>query len=115
MKYNVSINGNKYEVEVERADAASSETSGEKHLEEKAIETQPVSAGSEIVHSPMPGLIVDVKVSSGQRVQKGQVLVILEAMKMENEIVADRDGIVESIAVSKGSNVNTNDVLLTLK
>ena len=62
----------------------------------------------------MPGTILDIKVSAGQAVKKGDVLVILEAMKMENEIMADRDGTVSGIAVTKGSSVNSGDVLLTL-
>ena len=62
----------------------------------------------------MPGNIIDVKVSNGQSVKKGDVLVILEAMKMENEIMAPRDGAVASVNVTKGATVNTGDVLLSL-
>ena len=62
----------------------------------------------------MPGTILDIKVAAGQAVKKGDVLVILEAMKMENEIMADRDGTVTGVAVTKGSTVNSGDVLLTL-
>jgi glutaconyl-CoA/methylmalonyl-CoA decarboxylase subunit gamma len=111
MKYNVSINGKKYEVEVERADGVTASAP----VQQNAAAPQAASAGSEIVRSPMPGTIVDVKVSVGQQIKKGQVLVVLEAMKMENEIVADRDGVVESIAVTKGANINSNDALLALK
>lgn len=110
MKYNVSVNGKRYEVEIERAEAG--------HTTEKPDKsdnrTAP-SAESEIVRSPMPGTIVDVKVSAGQQVEKGQTLLILEAMKMENEIVAARDGVVGSVSVAKGATVNANDVLLALK
>jgi Biotin-requiring enzyme. len=63
----------------------------------------------------MPGTILDVKVSQGQTVRKGDVLLILEAMKMENEITSPYDGTVTSINVSKGASVNTGDVLLYLK
>jgi biotin carboxyl carrier protein len=62
----------------------------------------------------MPGNIMDVKVSVGQAVKKGDVLLILEAMKMENEIMAPKDGTVGSVAVSKGATVSSGDVLLTL-
>ena len=62
----------------------------------------------------MPGNILDVKVSAGQAVKKGDVLLILEAMKMENEILAARDGVVASVAVAKGATVNSGDVMLTL-
>lgn len=113
MKYNVTINGKKYEVEVERADGKDiAAAPAEKATSQN---TAPAAAGSEIVRTPMPGSIVDVKVSVGQQVRKNQTLVVLEAMKMENEIVAARDGVVDSISVSKGDNVNAGDPLLSLK
>ena len=62
----------------------------------------------------MPGNILDVRVSAGQAVKKGDVLLILEAMKMENESLAARDGVVASVAVTKGATVNSGDVMLTL-
>ena len=62
----------------------------------------------------MPGNINDVKVAAGQSVKKGDVLVILEAMKMENEIMAPRDGVVASVNVAKGATVSTGDLLLSL-
>lgn len=63
----------------------------------------------------MPGVIQDVKVSVGQTVAKGQILLILEAMKMENEIFAPAAGVITQIQVSKGASVATNDVLLTIQ
>ena len=71
-------------------------------------------AGGEKINAPMPGNILDVKVAAGQMVKKGDVLVILEAMKMENEIMAPRDGKVAQVACTKGATVNTGDVLLSL-
>jgi biotin carboxyl carrier protein len=62
----------------------------------------------------MPGNILDIKVAQGQSVSKGQVLLILEAMKMENEIMASRDGVVSQIIAAKGTAVNTGDPLLVL-
>ena len=62
----------------------------------------------------MPGTILDVKVSAGQTVTKGQVLMILEAMKMENEIVAPENGTVSAVCVQRGATVNSGDVLATL-
>jgi biotin carboxyl carrier protein len=62
----------------------------------------------------MPGTILDVKVSVGQSIKKGDVICVLEAMKMENDIPSPQDGVVASINVQKGSNVNANDVIITL-
>ena len=74
----------------------------------------PAAAGSVKVEAPMPGNILDVRVAAGEAVQAGDVLVILEAMKMENEIVAPQNGTVASIAVNKGDVVNAGDVLVTM-
>ncbi len=76
----------------------------------------PVASGEgDPVNAPMNGNIVDVKVSAGQSVSKGDILVILEAMKMENEIMAPRDGIVSSVLVSKGETVDTGKTLVTIQ
>ncbi|MDD5604193.1 MAG: biotin/lipoyl-binding protein [Eubacteriales bacterium] len=73
-----------------------------------------VPAGAETVTAPMPGTILKVNVSSGDQIKKGQVLLILEAMKMENEIVSPHDAVVSSVNTAKGSSVNAGDVLLSL-
>jgi glutaconyl-CoA decarboxylase len=72
------------------------------------------SAGSITVDAPMPGKVLGIKVSAGQAVKKGDVVVILEAMKMENEIVAPEDGTVASINVASGENVETGATLITI-
>lgn len=72
-------------------------------------------AEGEQVKAPLPGNILDVCVSVGQTVKKGDVLLVIEAMKMENEMLAARDGVVASVAVTKGAIVNSGDVLITLK
>ena len=72
------------------------------------------AAGAVTVKAPMPGNILDVKVAAGASVKAGDVLVILEAMKMENEIFAPCDGTVSSVAVSKGAAVNPGDVLCVI-
>ena len=72
------------------------------------------AAGAVSVKAPMPGNILDVKVAAGASVKAGDVLVILEAMKMENEIVAPQDGTVASINVNKGDTVNSGDVLVSM-
>lgn len=71
-------------------------------------------AGGGAVVSPMPGTILDVKVSVGQAVKEGDLLFILEAMKMENEIFAESSGTVSSIAVQKGASVNPGDTLCVI-
>ena len=67
------------------------------------------------VNSPMPGTIVSVNVSAGQNVKKGDVLVVLEAMKMENEIMAPRDAVVASVQVNKGDSVDSGTPLVSLQ
>jgi glutaconyl-CoA/methylmalonyl-CoA decarboxylase subunit gamma len=76
--------------------------------------SQPVVGGT-AVSAPMPGVILNVLVSAGQAVKAGEVLLILEAMKMENEVTSPATGTVKEIAVSKGSNVNTGDLMVVIE
>jgi biotin carboxyl carrier protein len=129
MIYVVKINNKEYEVEVEKGKANLLKTTESvasipavKTVEVKsepakaAAPAAPVVQGAgEPIKAPMPGNILDIKVSAGKSVKKGDILVILEAMKMENEIVAPRDGVVTQIVVAKGAVVSTNDVLLTIQ
>ena len=73
------------------------------------------SAGGYAIKTPLPGVIIDIKVNVGDTVAKGQTVAILEAMKMENNINTDRDGKVASIAVAKGDTVADGAVLITLE
>lgn len=117
-KYIVTVNGNKYEVEVEEVGFDGSVREPEKKIEDTKKETAVAKkpAGGDItVKAPMPGTILDIKVKEGQSVKKGEVLFILEAMKMENEIMAGEDGVVVKIAVPKGAQVNTDDLLAVLE
>ena len=109
-KYKVNVNGTSYEVEIELM----GETKGAS-APVKAEQASKTQGEGEQVTSPMPGTILDVKVKVGDIVKKGQVLMVLEAMKMENEIMAGTDGTVTSVAVSKGASVTTGDMLLTIK
>ena len=71
-------------------------------------------AAGEVVPSPLPGTVLQVKVSAGEAVKAGQLLLVIEAMKMENEILAPRDGTVAQVVAAKGATVNTGDALVVL-
>ncbi len=126
MKYVVTLNGKQYEVEVEKGNAtavyageaaaapvAAAPAAAAAPVAAAPVAAAPAGAG-EAVPSPMPGAILQVKVTNGQAVKKGDVLFILEAMKMENEIAAPKDGTITSVSVSKGTAVDTGTVLCTL-
>jgi len=124
-KFNITVNGVAYEVEVEEVAAgeASAPVAAAPKAAPKAAapaakpaaapKAAPVANGTK-VNAPMPGTILDVKVAQGQAVKKGDILLILEAMKMENEILAPQDGTVAQVAVSKGASVNSGDPLVVL-
>lgn len=80
-----------------------------------APQAAPVQGGASTVVAPLPGTILDVKVAPGQAVKTGEVVIIMEAMKMETEVVAAADGVVDSILVKKGDAVDTDATLITLK
>lgn len=116
--YTITVNGNVYDVTVEEgvAGAATSapKAAAPKAAAPKAAPKAAAGQGSVKVNSPMPGKILSVKTSVGQAVKKGEVLMILEAMKMENEVVAPEDGTVASIDVAAGDSVEAGVVLATL-
>ena len=130
MVYKITLNGRTYEVEVESGKAMLLD-------EYEAIAPAPVAApaaapvaapaaapaapaapavtgAGEPITAPMPGTILKVNVSAGQKVSAGTVLCVLEAMKMENEILAPKDGTVTQVVVSKGSNVDTGAPLVVI-
>lgn len=135
-KYKVTLNGRTYEVEVEAgkamlvdeyeayapAPAASDPASAPAAAAAPAApaaSTAPaaapaVQAAGETITAPMPGNILRIEVTNGAAVKAGQILVVLEAMKMENEILAPRDGTVAQILVQKGSTVETGSPLVVL-
>ena len=116
-KFIVNVNGNSYEVEVEEVGGVSAPAvapvAAPVAAPTAAPKAAPAPAGGTPVKAPMPGNVLDIKVSNGQAVKQGDVLVILEAMKMENEISAPQDGTVTVVA-SKGATVNTGGGLVTL-
>ena len=119
--YTITVNGNVYEVTVEEgftgaASAPKAAAPAPKAAPKAAPApaAAPAAAGSVAVTAPMPGKILGVKASAGQAVKRGQVLLILEAMKMENEIVAPQDGTVATINVAVGDSVEPGATLATL-
>ncbi len=128
MKYNISFNGRTYEVEVELAQpqllsefaaiapvgAATAPAAAPAAVAEAPAAAPAVTGAGDTVVAPMPGTILKVNVSKGDSVKAGQVLVVLEAMKMENEILAPKDGTVTQVVTAKGSSVDTGAALVVL-
>lgn len=115
-KYRVNVNGSLYEIEIEEMDASAAKrapVAAAAPAPAAKPAAAPVGAGTK-VNAPMPGTILDVKVQAGQSVKRGQVLVILEAMKMENEIQAPCDGKITGVNVRKGDSVETAALLCTI-
>ena len=111
--YKVNVNGNVYEITIEVIDKADIKAPA---APAPAPAPAPVAApaGAQTISAPMPGTILKVNVSNGQAVKKGDVLMVLEAMKMENEILAPNDGTVSSVNVAQGATVESGTVLCSL-
>ncbi len=132
--YNITVNGNVYQVAVEEVGGVATQPMSiapalapvvvpvaapvaAAPVAAAPVAPSPATTGTEgaaKVSAPMPGKILDIKVNVGDTVKKGSVIVILEAMKMENEIVASSDGVVASINVSKNQSVEPGDTIATL-
>ena len=117
-KYNIKVNGKTYEVEVEETGSVSEpvpQVTSVVRKEEPVANNEPAKAadGALSIKAPMPGNIVKVNVKNGDKAKKGDVLLVLEAMKMENDITAPQDLTVANVAVTSGKQVNTGEVLLT--
>ena len=126
-KFMITVNGASYEVEVEEVAAGAASVPSAPVAAPAPVKAAapapaakpaapaaaPVAGGTK-VNAPMPGTILDVKVKAGDAVKSGAVLLILEAMKMENEILAPKDGTVVAVNVQKGATVNSGDVLCVI-
>lgn len=118
-KYLVNVNGTEYAITVEEmAEGAAmpqaSAPAAAAPAPAAAAPTAAAPAGGEKISAPMPGTILAVNVSNGQSVKKGDVLMVLEAMKMENEILAPCDGTVSAVSVQKGATVETGALLCAI-
>lgn len=127
-KYTITVNGTAYEVEVE--DMGGAVASAPKVAAPKAAPApaaapapkaaapapaaKPVAAGAATVSAPMPGKVLEVKVKVGDAVKAGDVIMVLEAMKMQNEIMAPADGTISDVRVSAGQAVNTGDIMIVM-
>ena len=136
-KFIVQVNGVQYDVEIEEIGgaqaapaapipaAAPAATAPAPAAAAAPAQSAPAAApaqsaaggvmGGETINAPLPGTVLDIKVSAGQNVKKGDILFVLEAMKMENEILAAHDGVIASVNVEKGAAVNSGDVLGSYK
>lgn len=118
--YTITVNGTAYEVTVEEGGAGSAPAAQKapaavpKAAPKAAKKAAAGAQGSVKISAPMPGKILGVKANAGQAVKKGEVILILEAMKMENEIVAPSDGTIASINVTVGQSVEAGEILATL-
>lgn len=115
-RFNITVNGKAYDVAVEEVGAGSAPAAAAP-VQAAAPAPAPAAApaGGTAVKAPMPGNILDVKVNAGDTVSEGQVLMVLEAMKMENDIVAPKAGTVASVNVKKGDSVNRDDLLASIQ
>lgn len=126
-QYSVTVNGTVYDVTVEELGTAAAPAAvsaptpapapvaAPAPAQAPAVPKAPAATGAgEKIDAPLNGTVLDVKVSSGTAVKKGDLLLIIEAMKMENEILAPKDGTIISVAVQKGSTVNAGDALATI-
>ncbi len=117
-RYNITVNGTAYDVTVEETDGSAAPVAAPAAAptpKKAAAPVAPAGAqGGVKINAPMPGTIVDVKLAVGAKVTNGTVIAVLEAMKMENDVVASCDGTIASINVTKGQSVETGTLIATI-
>lgn len=118
-RYTITVNGTAYDVTVDEADGSAAPVAAAAPAKKAAAPAKKPAApagaqGNATINAPMNGNIVDVKVKVGDKVTNGTVIAVLEAMKMENDIVCDKDGVIASINVNKGDTVETGAVIATV-
>lgn len=117
-RYNITVNGTAYDVTVEETEGGAPVQAAAPAVPKAAPKAKPAAAsgatGGVRIEAPMPGTVMDVKLKVGDPVKNGTPIVIIEAMKMENEIPATCEGTIASINVSKGDSVNTGTLIATI-
>ena len=114
-KYRVTVNGTAYEIELEELTGAAPAPAAATAAPAPAPAPAAAPAGGEQVTSPLPGTILSINVAAGDTVKRGQVLMVLEAMKMENEIMCPCDGKIASVNTSKGASVESGTLLCVIQ
>ncbi len=112
--YKIKVEGKTYEVELEEVSTVEGNVTSSAPSQAPVAQAPSAGGDSVTIGAPMPGSVFDIKVSVGDTVSKGQVVAVLEAMKMETEILSEVDGKVTAIAVSKGANVSLDDTIMTI-
>jgi biotin carboxyl carrier protein len=114
--YKIKVNGKSYRVELESVEEVASEGVKEVKAAPEVAAPKVVSTGEGTpILAPIQGVVVDIKVAVGTKVKKGEPVVIIEAMKLENEVLAPADGEVSEIVVTKGKSVTAKELLLKIK
>ena len=113
--YKIKVNGKSYKVELEAIDEVQTEVKKEEVKKDAPAPKKEISGDGQKVLSPIQGTVTNIKVKVGDKVKKGDVLLIIEAMKLENDVPSPFDGVVSDILVNKGQNVAAKDPVIIVK
>ncbi len=112
--YKIKVEGKTYEVELQEVTTVEGNVTSSAPAQAAPVAAPVVSGNSTTVNAPMPGTLIDIRVNVGDTVTRGQVVAVLEAMKMETEILSDTDGKVTAVNATKGATVNLDDLIMTI-